>query len=451
MSHELNNNPKSEYKIIHDTVHGTIKLDQPFLSVLETPELQRLNGIHQLGFAYLVFPGANHTRLEHSLGTYHVANRMALALDLDDDERTLVTTAGLLHDLGHGPYSHTFEFLLFNRLGISHTEYTRRIILGEQQLLDEPKQKLLQPSKKISEILEEYSIDLDLVTRLITNEPPEDTSGSISIEKTNELPIHGYQQFFNIKRYLYQIIHSSIDADQIDYLLRDSHYTGVAHGVLDFDRLIQTIEIFNNDLVVNKHGLSAVEGMLVARALMYSSVYFHKTVRIAELMLCRAFEHLEDDQIKRFMDLSESELNVELWNLGGLQREFITMLRFRKLLKRVFYLRPEEINEDKADLMKKLEDPVKRLRFEDEIADRAGVPEGHVIIDVPEKELKFSEPRVHKTDIKILDKGVRPLNKYTPLAKALELKDIPEWAIMVATDYKYKEPVIKAVKRLLMG
>jgi len=439
---------KSDYKIIHDTIHGSIKLKEPFLSLLETPEVQRLNNIHQLGYAYLVFTGANHTRLEHSLGTYHVAQRMAQALNLNNEEELLVTSAGLLHDLGHGPFSHTLEYLFNKRLGLSHTELTGKIISGKQDVLDETKQRIIGQKKGINEILETNNIDHEMVIKLINNELLELNENMNIVEK---LPIHGQQQFFNTQRYLFQIIHSSIDADQIDYLLRDSHYTGVAHGVLDFDRLIQTIEIFNNDLVVNKHGLSAVEGMLVARALMYSSVYFHKTVRIAELMLCSAVERLENDQLERFITMSEPELIVELINLGGLQRELITLLMYRKLFKRVFYLNHTEIDEVKKEVLTRLEDPNKRLQLEDEIADRAAVPEGHVIIDVPVKELKFSEPRVHKTDIKILDQTVKPLKNYTPLANALKLKDIPEWALMVVTDKKYKEPVIKAAKRLLFS
>jgi HD superfamily phosphohydrolase len=266
---------------------------------------------------------------------------------------------------------------------------------------------------------------------------------------TKELPVFENQQIFNVQRYLFQIIHSSIDADQIDYLLRDSHYTGVAHGVLDLARLIQTIQVYNNDLIVNKHGLSAVEGMLVARALMYSSVYFHKTVRIAELMLCRALERLDDDQLKEFITISEQELITKLMKIDGLPQELITMLMYRKLFKRVFYLKSSDMEEQDKELIRKLEDPNKRLQIEDELAHRAGIPEGHVIIDVPVKELRFSEPRVHKTDIKILDGNVKPLTRFTPLARALQLKDIPEWVLMVAIDLKYKEPVTKAIKKVL--
>ena len=439
---------KSKYKIIHDTIHRTIKLEEPALSLLETPELQRLNCIHQLGFAYHVFPGANHTRLEHSLGTFHVANAMANALNLDDEEKLLVSTAAILHDLGHGPYSHTIEYLLETRLGISHTRLTGKIIKGEENIFDESIEKILQPRKRVHDILMEYNIDVDTVVSLICSEL---RSLDHTLNFTSTLPVHKKQQFFNSKSYLFQIIHSSIDADQIDYLLRDSFYTGVAHGVLDIERLIQTIEIFNNDLVVNKHGLSAVEGMLVARALMYSSVYFHKTVRIAELMLSRCLERLEDDQLAEFITMPEGELIFKLQGMGGLQNELINLLMYRKLFKRVFYIKNTELDDSNIEIIQKLDDPKVRLQTEDEIVERAGVPEGHVIIDVPTKELKFSEPRVHKTDIKILDGSVKPLSRYTPLAQALRLKNIPEWALMIITDNKFKEQVLKASKKVIFG
>ena len=439
---------KSEYKIIHDTVHGTIKLTQPHLNLLYTPELQRLNHVHQLGLAHLVFPGANHTRLEHSLGTYHIAERMARTLNLAEPERLLVTTSALLHDLGHPPYSHTIEYLLNARLGTSHTDLTRKIILGELAVLDENQERILRPSEKVHEILSAYDIEAETVCKLICTTPNE-FDGTLSLDQV--FPSHKNQQFFNTKMYLYQIIHSSIDADQIEYLLRDSHYTGVAYGVIDLDRLIQTLDIFNNDLVVDKHGLSAVEGMLVARALMYSSVYFHKTVRIAELMLTRALERLENDKLREFITKSEGELETELLKMGGLQGELINMLLYRKLFKRAYYLKPIDLDDEKRKVIMKLDDHDKRTQKENELAVRAGIPEGHVIIDAPVKELKFSEPRLYQTDIKILDKNVKPLSRYTPLANALKLRNIPEWAMMVLTDKKYIEPLNKVVEKVLFG
>ena len=105
-----------EYKIVRDTVHGNIKLSGVLLELMETPEIQRLNSIHQLGFAYLVYPGAHHSRIEHSLGVSHVAGLMADSLGLNEDEKKLVMSAGLLHDVGHGPYSHTLEYLISSKL-----------------------------------------------------------------------------------------------------------------------------------------------------------------------------------------------------------------------------------------------------------------------------------------------------------------------------------------------
>src|SRR5882762_8230107 len=119
---------RASAKTITDTVHGTIRLEPLALGLLETLELQRLNSIRQLGLTYLVFPGANHSRVEHCLGVGHVAGEMARALGLSDDERKLVQAAGLLHDVGHGPFSHTLEHVLSRELAVDHMHLTQRII-----------------------------------------------------------------------------------------------------------------------------------------------------------------------------------------------------------------------------------------------------------------------------------------------------------------------------------
>src|SRR2546422_5572100 len=121
----------SEFKTINDTVHGTIRLDPLVIDLMETLELQRLNSIRQLGLTYLVFPGANHSRIEHCLGVGHVAGRMADALGLPPEDRALAIAAGLLHDVGHGPFSHTLEHVLSSELSVDHMDLTQRIITGE--------------------------------------------------------------------------------------------------------------------------------------------------------------------------------------------------------------------------------------------------------------------------------------------------------------------------------
>jgi HD superfamily phosphohydrolase len=407
-----------DYKIIHDTVHGSIKLQGLFLDLLETPEIQRLHGIHQLGLAYLVFPGANHTRLEHSIGACFVAGRLADALGLNDEEKKLVMAAAMLHDIGHSPYSHTLEMAVHGDLQADHMEITRDIILGERRILSQ--EYADQDRYYIPDLLKKHGLEPKDVASLVIGSLADNDSPRIE-----DYPSQKNQIFFNEKRYLAQMIHGSIDADQIDFLLRDSHYTGVAHGTIDTDRLIQTVEIFNNDLVVHKRGVPAVEGMLVARALMYTSVYFHKTVRIAELMLARAVELL-NEPLGDIHEMIDSELMARM--IKG------------------------KTSEEEMEVIKNLREPKNRRRAEMDICTRAGIPDGYVIIDVPEKELKITEPRIRATNVKILDNNrLSPLSRFSPLAKALELREVYDWDIMVSAAPQYMGKVEKVAKKVMFS
>src|SRR2546430_2009848 len=260
----------ADLKTITDTVHGTIRLDPLTLDLLETLELQRLNSIRQLGLTYLVFPGANHSRVEHCLGVGHVAGEMARALGLSDDERKLVQAAGLLHDVGHGPFSHTLEHVLSRELAVDHMHLTQRIITGHDDNVSPEDRRAFPDVKRIHEVLETHRVDPEAVAALIRG-PSEKGAGLLVPGSRKET-----------KRYLAQIIHSPMDADQIDYLMRDAHYTGATHGTIDFSRLLQTLRTHRGELALDRKGLPALEGMLVARGLIYSSVYFHKSARIAE-------------------------------------------------------------------------------------------------------------------------------------------------------------------------
>lgn len=433
-----------DYKIIHDTVFGSIKLQGLFLDLLETPEIQRLHGINQLGLAYLVFPGANHTRLEHSIGTCFIAGRLADSIGLDEEEKKLVMAAAMLHDVGHSPYSHTLEIAIHSDLQQDHMDITRDIILGERRILYDDDG--IKTRRYIPELLEDHGLKPSDVARLISGQVKDE-----DIRKIEDYPTHRNQKFFNDKRYLSQMIHGSIDSDQIDYLLRDSFYTGVAHGTIDTDRLIQTMEIFNNDLVVNKRGVPAVEGMLVARALMYTSVYFHKTVRIAELMMARAVE-LMDEPLGEVHEMVDSELMGKLKQHGGFQREIALALKYRRLFKRVLTLTKGKASDSEEKVIKSLREPKKRRKMEEEICKKARVPNGNVIIDVPERELMISEPRIRATNVKILDGSkLSALSRYSPLARALEIRDVYDWEIMVSSPTKYEKKVKKVVKKVLFS
>jgi HD superfamily phosphohydrolase len=435
----------SDYKIIHDTIFGSIKLSGLLLELLETPEIQKLSGIHQLGLAYLVFPGANHTRLEHSMGTSFIANRIVTELGLAPDEQELVKCAALLHDIGHGPYSHTLEMMVHQKTGLDHTELTGELICGKIDILSDSDRDFLKDRRTLPELIESYGLKPKDVADLITSTTGDD--GAVPLESFQG---EGSQQFFNPKMYLKQIIHGEIDADQIDYLLRDSHYTGIAHGIIDVDRLIQTMEIYNNDLVIHRRGLSAVEGMLVARSLMYSSIYFHKTVRIAELMLARAVEAAWDSPNKPELNkMVDYDLLNYLDALGGFPQEIVRKLKYRRLYKKLYSLSTAELDDNQTKVLLELSDWDKLRAREDELSDKLSIPKGHIIIDIPKSELQISEPRIKRTQVKIRDKDLKPLSKYSPLAKALQVRSIPDWELMIAVDTAYYEKAAGLVEKTL--
>jgi len=406
-------------KTITDTVHGTIRLEPLALDLLETLELQRLNSIRQLGLTYLVFPGANHSRVEHVLGVSHVAGEMARVLGLAEDERKLVQAAGLLHDVGHGPFSHTLEHVLSRELAVDHMHLTQRIILGQDDNVSEEDRKAFPQVPRIPEVLAKHRVDPEAVASLIRGPSEEEAVlfGGHSREK---------------RRYLAEIIHSPMDADQIDYLMRDAHYTGAAHGMIDFPRILQTLVLHRGSLALDRKGLPALEGMLVARGLMYSSVYFHKTVRIAEQMIARAVERSEAP-IAEIQKMVDHELLTWLVHQGPFQREIALRLKYRKLYKRALAYGREELSDRTRELLLSFKDPVARRRMEDRIAARAGLEPGQVIIDVPLPELLLSEPRIAQVDVPILDDGVaKPFSKVSPLGRALQMRQVVDWVVMVA-------------------
>lgn len=431
------------HKIIQDSVHGGIRVEGVVLSLLEVPELQRLHGVHQLGLAYLVYPGANHTRFEHSLGTYSVAARICSSLQLDADEARLVTCAALLHDIGHLPYSHTFETVLNDRFGVDHAEISRRLITGDDSVLTERERGILGTQESIPEVLEKAGIDPKEVSALLAKQGPD--SGS---QRT--LQGRKGQAHFNGRRYLSQIVSGTLDADQLDYLVRDAHYTGVAYGVIDLGRIIGTFQVFNGDLAIERGGLNAVEGALVARALMFSSVYFHKTVRISELMLAKAVELLGAEGTGTVHLMTDAGLLAHLVSEGGYFEEVATMIKYRRLFKKAYAIRASEVAEDQWDRVDSLGGISERRSIEEDIARRAGVEPGKVIIDVPSHEIPVSEPRMSLTRVRIVDSGkVKLLPRMSSLASSLQTRRPYEWAVMVACPAEDRERVAKAAKRVL--
>ena len=416
----------SESKIIRDPIHGDIKLEGLFLELIEAPEIQRLYDIKQLGFAHLVFPGAHHTRLEHSLGTYHMAFKAAEQINLDKDEKEIITCAAFLHDIGHGPFSHTLEHILRDTLNADHIDLTEKLIFGEHEIYNEKeKEYIISPS--VFEILKKHNIEHEHIANIIRG-------------NTNK------------KQYLGQLLTSPVDVDQIDYLIRDSYYTGVAYGMIDIERFLQTLIINNNQLAVKKKGVGVLENILMARNLMYSSVYFHKTVRIAELMLAKAIEKIENAEPFDFFKMTDAELINDLKKIGKFQYEIVTRLKYRKLFKQAFAKSKSSLDKSNIDAIKNLEKLKFRREKEQEFEESLCIPSGHIIIDVPSFELIQAEPRIKQTDITIVDENkIKKLDDFTPVAKAISLREIPDWFVMIITDEKYRDIVLKNAEMILFN
>lgn len=413
-------------KIVRDPIHGDIKITGIIIDLLKTPEVQRLNNIKQLGFAHLVFPGAHHTRFEHSLGSFMIASLIADVLCLKDMEKKLITCAALLHDIGHGPFSHTLESILFEKFSMDHVDLTEKLIFGDYDILDTQEQQyILAP--KVHDILDIYQVEKKDIVNIIRG-------------KTSK------------KSYLSQLLNSTIDVDQLDYLMRDAYYTGVAYGMIDLQRLVQTIMVHKGNLTIMRKGVNVVENILMARALMYSSVYFHKTVRIPELMLSKALEEIPDAEPFEFFRMTDAEIITSLKNKGRFQQEIVTRLKYRDLFKQAYAVSPQDLDKKRITIIRQLEDVSTRREKECDLEDKFHIPKGHIIIDVPHSELLRAEPRIHKTNVQVIDqKEIKTLDDFTPIAKAIRSRIALDWAIMIVTDEKYRDVVAKKAEAILFS
>ncbi len=238
-------------KIINDPVWGFIELDSDLhRELIEHPYFQRLRRIKQLGLSSLVYPGANHTRFEHAIGTMHLVRSAVDVLKnkgnkITKEEEEGVMAALLLHDIGHGPFSHALEHSIVQ--GVSHEELSL--------------------------------IYMDELNR--------EMDGRLSL--ATEIFLNRYH-----KRFLHQLVSSQLDMDRLDFLKRDSFYSGVSEGVVSSERIIQMLNVKNDQLVVEVKGIYSVEKFLIARRLMYWQVYLHKTVISAEYMMIRLLQRASD-------------------------------------------------------------------------------------------------------------------------------------------------------------
>ncbi|MCL2032051.1 MAG: HD domain-containing protein [Methanomassiliicoccaceae archaeon] len=430
-------------KVIHDPVHGSIVVDEPFLTILDRHEMQRLRGVSQLGLGNMVFPGANHTRFEHSLGVYHLAGRMASSIGLSEEDASAIRAAGLLHDICHTPFSHTTEEIFEHVTGMNHMEMAEKLIKGEVRTYCERDEDLFGGVPPISEVLEMSGIPPGKVCDLILYPRSRD-------ESLDAFSDGKRAQHFSPKDFIHQIIHGPVDADQMDYLVRDAYYTGVSHGKVDIDRLIGTMRVHNDRIVIEKGGKPAAEGLMVSRSLMHSSVYFHRTVRIIKMMLMKSVEASALDVSGIYL-WNDAELMNRLIEEGGTSSKIARSVQNRVLYKKVITKFSEDTSEDMLSQLSEFTSYPKRKQLEGEIADRAGVDVSDVVVDIPPSSILLSKMSIGKTDVSILDPEgkVKALTRLSPVAKALQSRDAFGWSLLIASPEEHKDAVRRASGKIL--
>jgi len=268
---------------IIDPIHDFVRVYDNELKIIDTPIFQRLRRIRQLSGAHLIYPGAQHTRFEHSLGVMHIASMAGQALAekgvVSYDDIQNLRLAGLLHDIGHGPFSHLFEEIFEEKRKISHEDLGRDIILKTE----------------IGDIISKNGFDKKLVTKL--------AFGDSKLQFMNE------------------IISGALSADMMDYLLRDGYFTGAEHAKIDHHRLTHSLDVYKNKLALDKSSLVNFETMMISRYQMFKAVYFHKTVRAGEVMLLEAIDLAEGElglssmNLDEYLQLSDDVILAKLLNL----------------------------------------------------------------------------------------------------------------------------------------
>lgn len=336
---------------IKDPVHGYIYITKNEKEIIDSYPFQRLRRLRQLAGSEYVYPGANHTRFEHCLGVMYLAGKVVenpnISKMIEDEEAEMTKIAALLHDVGHGPFSHIFEPLLIRDLEKTHEDMTSWLI--EQS--------------EIRNVLTKIGYQPERV-------------GKLAVGK-----LHKPKRAF-----LDQIISSAVDVDKQDFVVRDTLHTGAEYGFIDVFRLIHTLDVFEGNLAVELSALSALEALIIARIESFKSIYFHRVGRAAQIMLGTAMEKANEEigltefrTPEEYMALDDYSVWTALKNCKR-SREIIKRLERRKLLKCAF----ERTFYEKDPVASKLfVSETYRRQIQEEIAREAKIEVGEVIIDVP--------------------------------------------------------------------
>ena len=382
-------------KTIKDSVHDHIEVSGVALDLLDTPPVQRLRHVKQLGTVELVYPAANHTRFEHSLGVYHLACEALSTLGVAGRNAERVRAAALLHDVGHAPYSHNLEPLVERRTGHAHDDVA--------DLLE---------GTAVADVLADHDLDVARVAGLIGGEG----------------------------RYA-GVVSGELDVDRMDYLVRDAHHTGVPYGTIDHERLIRELALVDGELVLAEGNVQTAESLLVARALMNPVVYNHHVARISKAMLRRATGRLlaaTDATAEDLRRMDDHDLHAALRRTPE-TASAAERIATRDLYKRAVWAGMPAVSDDLLDAD---HDEVESL--EAAIADDAGVDAEAVVLDVPPR------PSMRESDARVVVGGeVRRLAEQSALVDALRAAQREQWRLGVYTTAALVEPVGHAAERTL--
>lgn len=368
--------------IIKDEIHGTVEFDELEEKIIDSVPFQRLRRIKQMSVTNLVYPGANHSRFEHSIGTAHLSSIIARRIGLNDDQVKKVKLYGLLHDIGHTAFSHEGEDVVKKYIGDHEELGKRKIIEGE-----------------IADILSENF-------------------------RPNEIAEIGDSTYGSI-------IESDLGADRMDYLKRDALNTGVAYGIIDIDRIVHTIRMEKGKLYIEKGGLEAAENLLVARFMMFTTVYLHRTVRIATAMLYRAIEGAIGDGTvapERFVELDDESAMAEICKseIGG---KYAHALFRRHLYKEVYSFQKNGWN------------PARTEKLEKFLSEKTNQD---IIVDYPHQFFKSVEFEV-KTD-----EGMYSISDISQLIQSLKKAEDYRMGVLVLAEEEVRKKFGSKIKKLII-
>lgn len=409
---------------ISDPIHGYFYLSDVERDVIDTQVFQRLRRIRQLAGAHLTYPAAQHSRFEHSLGTAHVAGLAGNVLlnkgYIDEDKIQILRLAALLHDIGHGPFSHLFEEVMLEGSNRTHEDIGRKMILQTE----------------IKDILSKHGFDAKSITTL--------SFGESKVSFLNE------------------VIAGGLSADIMDYLQRDSYFTGAEYGNIDAERIINSFEVYANRLALDKAALYSFESMMISRYEMFKAVYFHKTVRAAEVMMLRSMIladeelHLTDESLENYLDLTDDATMVRLITLEPKDEQLKLAVKLardyrdRKLLKCVF----EKILHKSDRIVRKVFNKRLLKSMTEEIATSAGVDPNHVYIDASKAPSMPLTPAKEERDAIVLigkDALGKKMHYMLPISEIPLISSISGFMdmIRVYTISESRAKVEKAVKKVL--